>query len=473
MEAAAGQDAAPVVARPVSLLSRGLRWARKSAAAAARPAARPAPPPGPVELTEMGSSPSSSGGGFHRPSNTAAAMRVRSQSIQRGRAAAAPRARVLPGARCPRPAVLARRGVAAASTARPTTFSIITGDIGGTNARLSLWKCEEGGGGGGAGGAQQAEVFSETYATTAFPTFEDCLQAFLDESEVRGAGVQAAALAVAGAVENNRCPMTNTSWVIDGRQLGAQFKFRTAVLNDFEAVGYGIPALAPSDLVPLNDVPMVPTAPKVVMGPGTGLGAAQLFWDSGVQGYKVVPGEGAHATFAPRGWRQMALTAYVTARLGHCEIEEVACGRGLELIYEFLLSDPTFRRPDGRPAAAAAKVAPEITAEALEGEPTALAAVDIFLAIIGAEAGAMALRCLARGGVFIAGGIVPRLMDRVRGGGLLDAFLNRSGRERFTYLLQGMPLFVVTNTRVGIIGSREYALRMVREARGEWHERDE
>jgi glucokinase len=94
------------------------------------------------------------------------------------------------------------------------------------------------------------------------------LQAFLDESEVRSsaASVQAAALAVAGAVENNRCPMTNISWVIDGKQLQQQFKFRVAVLNDFEAVGYGIPALESSDLVALNDVPQVPEAPKVVMG---------------------------------------------------------------------------------------------------------------------------------------------------------------------------------------------------------------
>uniref|UniRef100_A0A383V9T5 Glucokinase n=1 Tax=Tetradesmus obliquus TaxID=3088 RepID=A0A383V9T5_TETOB len=342
------------------------------------------------------------------------------------------------------------------------THSIITGDIGGTNARLGLWKCLDAGPG---KAAQHTEVYSETYPTTAFNTFEDCLQAFLDESEVRSsaAAVRAAALAVAGAVENNRCPMTNTNWVIDGKQLQQQFKFRVAVLNDFEAVGYGIPALAASDLVALNDVPMVAEAPKVVMGPGTGLGAAQLFWDSGYQGYKVVPGEGAHATFAPRGWRQMALTAYVTARLGHCEIEEVACGRGLELIYEFLLSDPTFRRPDNKPTGNTRKLAPEITAEALEGDALATQAVDIFLAIIGAEAGAMALRCLARGGVFIAGGIVPRLMERVKTGVLLDSFTNKTARDRFQYLLQTMPLYVVTNTKVGIIGSREYAMRLVRE----------
>eukprot|EP00879_Flechtneria_rotunda_P001740 GHRR01001903.1.p1 GENE.GHRR01001903.1~~GHRR01001903.1.p1 ORF type:complete len:392 (+),score=87.56 GHRR01001903.1:271-1446(+) len=336
------------------------------------------------------------------------------------------------------------------------THTIITGDIGGTNARLGLWQCTDAVDG---QAAQHTELYSETYPTSQFLTFEDCLQAFLDESEVRGAKVEAAALAVAGAVENNRCPMTNISWVIDGRQLEQQFGFRTAVLNDFEALGYSIPVMQEPDLVALTDAPMVPEAPKVVMGPGTGLGAAQLFWDTGLQNYKVVPGEGAHATFAPRGWRQMALTAYVTARLGHCEIEEVACGRGLELIYEFLISDPTFRHPDNKPIMR--KLAPEITAEALEGDPIATAAVDMFLSIIGAEAGAMALRCLARGGVFIAGGIVPRMMQRVKQGVLLEAFVNRTARERFQYLLETMPLYVVTNTKAGIIGSREYALRLV------------
>lgn len=95
-----------------------------------------------------------------------------------------------------------------------------------------------------------------------------CLQAFLDESEVRSsaAAIKAAALAVAGAVENNRCPMTNISWVIDGKQLQQRFNFQVAVLNDFEAVGYGIPALGAGDLVPLTDAPMSPEAPKVVMG---------------------------------------------------------------------------------------------------------------------------------------------------------------------------------------------------------------
>lgn len=155
-----------------------------------------------------------------------------------------------------------RRGPAVSVHARAQADgkarTIVTGDIGGTNARLGLWKCGP--------GSNNTEVYSETYPTSQFPTFEECLQAFLDEAEVRGSKVEAAALAVAGAVENNRCPMTNISWVIDGKVMQQEFGFKTAVLNDFEAVGYGIPALKSEDFIVLNDVPMVPEAPKVVMG---------------------------------------------------------------------------------------------------------------------------------------------------------------------------------------------------------------
>lgn len=328
---------------------------------------------------------------------------------------------------------------------------MVTGDIGGTNARLSVWQTD--------GAGTHEEIFRETYPTSSFAGFEEAMESFLESNELRGIAPEAAALAVAGAVENNRCPMTNISWVIDGPRLQGRFGFKVAVLNDFEAVGYGIPALGRDDLVALNPkAAPVPKAPKCVMGPGTGLGAAHLLWDTGKKAYTVVPGEGAHATFAPRGWRQHALSSWVTSKMGHCEIEEVACGRGLELIYEFLISDETYANPSGKPLIA--RAAPEITAMALgENDPIASEAVDIFLSIVGAEAGAMALRFLAKGGVYVAGGIVPRLMDRV--GALREAFLMRKGRQRFQEILQGIPLYVVTNTKVGIIGSREYALRLI------------
>lgn len=328
----------------------------------------------------------------------------------------------------------------------------MVGDIGGTNARLSLWVTD---------GREHEEVFKETYQTNQYAQFEDVIQEFLREPTVSSCPPQAAALAVAGAVEDNRCPMTRISWVVDGNQLTKDLNIRVAVLNDFEAAGYGIPALKAEDIHVLNEAPAIAKAPKVVLGPGTGLGAAQLMWDEGLQRYKVWPGEGAHATFAPRGWKQTALSEYATTLHGHCEIEEVCCGSGLSLIYEFLRSDEVAHNPRVLKNSSP-KTAAEITAGALSGEdPLAREAVDMFLAILGAEAGQMALRCLARGGVYIAGGIAPRVLDIIQEGGLLEGFLNKKGKPRFHEILKTIPLYVVTNTRLGVIGSREYALGLI------------
>jgi len=331
---------------------------------------------------------------------------------------------------------------------------VLVGDIGGTNARLSLWETK--------GGKDATEVHAKSYETKSSPTFDNVVESFLNEGEVSKNRPEAASLAIAGAVVNNTCNMTNCPWVIDGPGLEKQFGFKTALLNDFQAVGYGIPALDNTDIVTINQGEILPKAPKVVMGPGTGLGAAQLMWDSGKQAYSVWPGEGAHATFAPRGWKQRALAGYAEAKFGgHVEIEHVACGSGLALIYEFLLSDEESNKPGLH--LLTPKEPKEITSSALDGsDPVAVEAVDMFMSIVGAEAGAMSLRCLAKGGVYIAGGITPRLLPHLqasptKGGALLEGFLCRAVRTPFKELLESMPLAVITNDKVGQIGAREYA----------------
>lgn len=326
---------------------------------------------------------------------------------------------------------------------------VLVGDIGGTNARLSIWNSGD--------DHKNQEIFSKTYPTFKFATFDEVMNQFLSEKEVVPHPPQAAALAVAGAVVDNRCAMTNTSWIIDGPGLQQHYKIKVALLNDFEAIGYGVPVVEAGDIIPINLAATLPKAPKVVMGPGTGLGAAQLMWDSHLDGYRVWPGEGAHATFAPRGWKQKALASFVTARFGHCEIEQVACGSGLALIYEFLLTDEVANRPmlmkHAKPKSPA-----EISAAAIdESDPLAVEAVDMFLGIIGAEAGAMALRCLAKGGVYIAGGVTPKLMKRVNDGSLLEGFIMKKGREKFHDILVQTPLWVITNEKVGQLGACEYA----------------
>lgn len=332
---------------------------------------------------------------------------------------------------------------------------MLVGDIGGTNCRLLLWKmsasCDEVG---------NDILFSKTYPTADYETFEDALDALYAEEAVKANPPQSAALAVAGPVINNRCQMTNLKWCIDGHELSNRRGILYAVLNDFEAVGYGITVVPQDDLVVLHDAPVAPKGPKAVLGPGTGLGEAIMVYEESFDGYRVWPSEGSHAAFAPRGWKQRALASFAEQELGqHCEIEHVACGSGLQRICRFLQSDPVeghLDRPDyGTPSA--------ISKAAQDGsDDCASEAVDIFLSIIGAEAGHMGLRLLATGGVFICGGIAPKLLDRIMEGGLTEAFLDRDAR--FAPVLKTFPLFVVKNDQLGLLGAREYALKLLTNA---------
>lgn len=321
---------------------------------------------------------------------------------------------------------------------------VVVGDIGGTNARLQLW-------GGGPGDAPQAQ---RTYPTGDFATFESCLQAFLVEfspEEPPAVAVFAAAGPVLG--DHARCEMTNISWVLDARRLEAEGLVGACrILNDFEAIGYGVGAVEPQSLVSLHGGTREARGPVLVLGPGTGFGQALLLWDSAWSRYRCYPSEGSHADFAPRGWKQRALAQHVEEALGHCETEHVCCGSGLVRIYDFLRSGYVGGAPEPQRLEDGAAV----TSAALAGgNPLAEEACDIFLSVVGQEAGNGALRSLARGGVYVCGGITPRLLERVQAGGLRRAFLN-SG-SRFASFLETIPLDLVTDGAVGLLGSREYA----------------
>lgn len=301
----------------------------------------------------------------------------------------------------------------------------------------------------------------QIYPTAQYSHFDDALKAFLATDAASANPPRAAAFACAGPVRRQRCEFTNLGWIVDAEEIDKRFGLASRVLNDFEAVGYGVPALSEHDILVLNDVPAEDKGPKAVLGPGTGLGEAQLFWDDSVGNYKVYPSEGSHATFAPRGWKQRALQAKVEAERGHCSVERVACGSGLVRIYEFLHSDEISNRPavpkmkDPTPA--------DVSIAGLEGtDPVATEALDMLLAIVGAEASHTALRTLASGGVYIAGGIFPKVVERVKAGGVLEAFLWKASRFH-EKVLKHIPLYVVMEERVGLIGSREQAIQLVQQ----------
>eukprot|EP00873_Tetraselmis_striata_P042252 jgi/Tetstr1/462516/TSEL_007505.t1 len=343
--------------------------------------------------------------------------------------------------------------------------NVLVGDIGGTNARLQVWAVTS--------ETQSELLFEKIYPTKDFDTFATVLQQVQMDSE--DIPISAACFAVAGPVVDQVCNMTNLGWVIDKGALEKQFGYQVGVLNDFEAVGYGVRHVDPENMLVLNDHPEIPKAPIAVLGPGTGLGEAQLMWDESQGTYRVYPSEGSHADFAPRGWKQRALAQFVESELGYCEVESVGCGSGLERIYQFLSTDEASHQEtllaneifmmslDSMEEAhdPTSLTAPEISQAALDGtDHVAREAVDMMLSIIGAEAGHMALRCLARGGVYIAGGITPKVIDRVHTGGLATAFLSRKGR--FHSFLRSVPLYVVMDDKVGLLGSKMYGIQLLK-----------
>lgn len=257
---------------------------------------------------------------------------------------------------------------------------------------------------------------------------------------------------------------------VDARALEEAFGLsRARVVNDFEAAGYGVAAIAAklgevadaaeAECIEINagESGRGPHAPLAVLGPGTGLGMCLLVWDEASSSYRVVPGEGGHATFAPRGDKQRLLQEYVEQRDGFCELESLLCGRGLVTIYEFLRAEVglegTDEAPDKEPA--------DVTAAALARDcELCEQAVDMFLEMLGAEAGHMALRSLA-GGVFVIGGIAPRLRERVLANlaedteersHLLDGFLY-GANSKFSPILKATPLHIVTDGDVGLHGA--------------------
>jgi glucokinase len=320
---------------------------------------------------------------------------------------------------------------------------ILAGDIGGTKSLLALYEAVPG-----------EPSFVRTLASHDFDDPEALLTRFLGEAHASLGGVprlEAGALGVAGPVTGGRVQVTNLPWVIDARALAKRFGIgRLRLLNDFAAAAQGVEALAPRDLATLQEGEQLPGAARVVLGAGTGLGVAYLVAGGGA--HHPLPGEGGHAGFAPANEEQAALWSYLRGRGDRVEQETVLSGSGLMRIYDFLLH----RRAHPESAALRAEMAESdapaaISRHALEhGDPLASAALDLFVACYGAAAGDHALNVMARGGVFVAGGIARKILPRIAAGGFLRAF---NDKGHFSAHARRMPVHVVTNERIGLLGA--------------------
>jgi glucokinase len=313
---------------------------------------------------------------------------------------------------------------------------IIAGDIGGTKTLLQLVDVSGGG---------RVVTAEQRYESGGFKTFDALLAEFMT---LAPGTVDGACFAVAGPVIGSTAKVTNLGWAMDAEALAAAFSItRVALINDFYAVALGVPLLHPADLLSLNAGTRVPYAPIAILGAGTGLGEANLVFDGGR--WIVVPSEGGHADFAPQDEEQARLFLALRAKLGHVSWERVLSGMGLVNIHNFLT---------GVDGAYEEHIPMELAQLAEQGDAAATHAFEIFVDIYGSEAGNMALRTLARGGVFLAGGIAGKNVARFTDGRFARAFTRKG---RYTELLQQIPVDLIVNAKVGLLGAVEAALRLL------------
>lgn len=315
-------------------------------------------------------------------------------------------------------------------------MQILAGDIGGTKTLLRRVVTE---------GSDRKTVGEERFESGAYTTFEDLLSEFILHCP---GSIDAACFAVAGPVLDGHAEVTNLTWGINAATLQSRFSIgKLALINDFYAVALGVPLLEGPDLQSLQQGQRVALAPIAILGAGTGLGEANLIHDGSK--WNVVPSEGGHADFGPQDEQQAALYVSLQKQYGHVSWERVLSGLGLVNIHNFL-SGQNRQYDDKIPA--------EIAALAGTGDTTANRTFEMFVDIYGSEAGNMALRVLARGGVFLAGGVAARNIDRFTDGRFIQAFMRKG---RFESVLAEIPVDLITNPKVGLIGAVEMAARLL------------
>jgi glucokinase len=319
---------------------------------------------------------------------------------------------------------------------------ILAGDIGGTKSNLALMEKN---------GDGFRLVFSHRYPSNDFTCFDDIIEDFLARGEnflstSPPGKIVAAGFGVAGPVIGRGVRITNLSWAIDGDALERQLGTRHVVLlNDLEATGYSLACLAPAELLTLNEGLPAPQGTQALIAAGTGLGEAILTWNG--NRYVVMPSEGGHTDFAPRTEREIELLRYLKTLHRFVSFELIVSGRGFLTLHEFL--DKSVRHSTFDQFGADS--APEITRLGLEGAcPVCVETLDLFVTLYGAEAGNLALKALARGGVFVAGGIAPKILPKIQNGNFFAAFCEK---EKFQELLSQIPIHVVLNEEAPLLGA--------------------
>ena len=322
---------------------------------------------------------------------------------------------------------------------------VLAGDVGGTNARLAFVELE---------GSRARMVQRETYPSRDYPGLAAIVRRF---SANAGSLPERACFGIACAVVGDDCSTPNLPWTVNGRELAAEIGIpRTTIINDFVAIGYGIEFLVPTDLATLQAGSPTAHGPIALIGAGTGLGQGFLLWNG--DHYLVLASEGGHADFAPRGKLQNGLLQFLSQEFGRVSWERLLSGRGIGNAYRYLRASGV--APEGetvRDEMDREDAAVVITRHALAGtDCLSDRALGLFCEILGAQAGNLALTVVSTGGVYLAGGIAPRIIERLKGEEFLAAFRDKG---RLSELVSRIPVYVITNPYVGLLGAAAVAAR--------------
>ena len=320
---------------------------------------------------------------------------------------------------------------------------ILAGDIGGTKADLALFE---------RGGDPRQPRHGGRIPTREHGSLDSLLETFLGATRDRP---ERAVFGIAGPVKHNRCDATNLPWLVDGNALGERLGIRVTLLNDLATTAWGISALAPQDIEILH--PGDPTdATRALIAAGTGLGESIMARSE--SGWIAVPSEGGHCDFAPRNPLEDELLQWLRAKYSRVSYERVLSGPGLADLYRFMSDTGRGSEPPAiaRRFAEAPDPAAVVTGTALDGScERSRVTLETFADIYGSEAGNLALKSLALGGMYVGGGIAPRILPFLRDGRFARGFQDKG---RLTPVLEQIPLAVILDPRTSLWGAAAFAL---------------
>lgn len=323
---------------------------------------------------------------------------------------------------------------------------LLAGDIGGTKTNLAVYAAESG---------LSAPLAESTFPSGRYPSLEALIDDFRAHTHLP---FDSAVFGVAGPVVDGKATVTNLPWRMEEEGLEAALGVKSVkLLNDLESIANAVPSLEARDLHTLRAGQPVERGPIAIVAPGTGLGEAFLTWER--KRYKAHASEGGHASFAPVNEEQLEMLRFLQGKLGHISYERVCSGLGIPNIYAFYKESGRCPEPEwlAEKLAAAPDPTPVIVETALAQPDCAICrcTLEMFVAILGGEAGNMALKVLATGGVYLGGGIPPRILPVLENGRFLAEF---TAKGRFAALLQNVPVHVILNPKAALLGAASYGL---------------